>query len=65
MAKRSKRPVRVWVIGGAAVIVVLILGANGHMLHLAVSSQPGCLEATVTQSAGGADQVLRPAKAGC
>ena len=46
-------------------IVVLILGANGHMLHVAVSSQPGCTGETVKTSAGGAVQVLRPAEEGC
>ena len=58
-------PVRFWVIGGVALIVVLILGANGHMLHVAVSSQPGCTGETVKTSAGGAVQVLRPAEEGC
>ena len=65
MGKRRKMPDRFWVIGGVALIVALILGANGHLLHVAVSSQPGCLEETVKESAGGAVQVLRPAKAGC
>jgi hypothetical protein len=65
MRKRSKMPGRIWVIGGVALIVVLVLGANGHMLHVAISSQPGCAEETVKSSAGGAVQVLRPAKEGC
>jgi hypothetical protein len=65
MLKRSNRPGRYWVIGGVALILVLILGANGHMLHVALSSQPGCAEETVKASAGGAVQVLRPAKEGC
>ncbi|MCK5364823.1 MAG: hypothetical protein KAR22_17725 [Gammaproteobacteria bacterium] len=46
-------------------ILALILGANGHMLYVAVSSQPGCSEETVIAGAGGAVQVLRPAKEGC
>ena len=65
MRKRRKMPVRFWVIGGVALIVVLILGANGHMLHVAISSQPGCSEETVKADAGGVAQVLRPAKEGC
>ena len=65
MLKRSNRPGRFWVIGGVALIVALILGANGHLLHIALSSQPGCAEETVKASAGGAVQVLRPAKEGC
>jgi len=65
MGKRRIRPGRIWVIGGVALILVLILGANGHMLHVALSSQPGCAEETVKASAGGAVQVLRPAKEGC
>ena len=52
-------------IGGVALILALILGANGHLLHVALSSQPGCSEETVKASAGGAVQVLRPAKEGC
>jgi len=65
MRKRSNRPGRFWVIGGAALILALILGANGHMLYVAVSSQPGCSEETVKASVGGTVQVLRPAKEGC
>ncbi len=65
MRKRSHRPGRFWVIGGVALILALILGANGHMLYVAVSSQPGCSEEAVKVSAGGAVQVLRPAKEGC
>lgn len=65
MRKRSKMPGRFWVIGGIALILMLILGANGHMLHVAVSSQPGCSKETVKTIAGGAVQVLRPAKEGC
>lgn len=65
MRKRSNGTSRVWVIGGVALILLLILGANGHMLHVAVSSQPGCLEETVKAGAGGAVQVLRAARKGC
>ena len=65
MRKRSKMPDRFWVIGSVALIVVLILGANGHLLHVAISSQPGCFEETVKESGGGTAQVLRPAKEGC
>ena len=65
MRKRRKMPVRFWVIAGVALIVALILGANGHLLHVAISSQPGCFEETVKADAGGAAQVLRPAKEGC
>jgi hypothetical protein len=65
MRKQSKIPDRFWVIGGVALILALILGANGHMLHVALSSQPGCAEETVKASSGGAVQVLRPAKEGC
>jgi hypothetical protein len=46
-------------------ILALILGANGHLLYVAVSSQPGCSEETVKASVGGTVQVLRPAKEGC
>ncbi len=65
MRKQSKIPDRFWVIGGVALILALILGANGHLLHVALSSQPGCSEETVKVGAGGAVQVLRPAKEGC
>ena len=65
MRRRGKTPGRVWVIGGVALIVLLILGANGHMLHVAVTSQPGCSEDTVNMRDGGGVQVLRPAKEGC
>ncbi len=65
MRKRRNMPGRVWVIGGVALILALILGANGHLLHVALSSQPGCSEETVIAGAGGAVQVLRPAKEGC
>ncbi len=65
MRKRSNRPGRFWVIGGVALILALILGANGHLLYVAVSSQPGCSEEIVKASVSGAVQVLRPAKEGC
>ncbi len=65
MRMRKHKPGRIWVIGGVALILALILGANGHMLYVAVSSQPGCSEETVKASVGGAVQVLRPAKQGC
>ncbi len=65
MRKLSTRPGRIWVIGGVALILALILGADGHLLYVAVSSQPGCSEGTVKAGAGGAVQVLRPAKEGC
>ena len=65
MRKRSDGSSRFWVIAGVALILALILGANGHLLLVAVSSQPGCAEKTVKASAGGAVQVLRPAKEGC
>ncbi len=65
MRKRRNMPSRVWVIGGVALILALILGANGQQHHVALSSQPGCSEETVIAGAGGAVQVLRPAKEGC
>ncbi len=65
MRMRSHKPGRFWVIGGVALILALILGANGHMLYVAVSSQPGCSEETVEASVDGIVQALRPAKEGC
>ena len=65
MGKLSAWPGRVWVIGGLALVLALILGANGHLLYVAVSSQPGCAEETIKASTSGAVQVLRPAKEGC
>ena len=59
------RSIRYWVIGGAGLIVALIIGANAHFLYLALSSQPGCAEAKVTTSASGNQRVLQPAKDGC
>ncbi len=56
---------RYWVIGGVALILALVLGANAHLLYVAFSSQPGCAEATVTAGADGSRQVLQPAKGGC
>ena len=60
-----RRPVRTWVIGGVALAALLLLGANGHMLYVAISSAPGCSEETVVAGEGGAAQTLRPAKDGC
>ena len=59
------RPLRVWVIGGVSLIVALILAANAHLVYVAVSSQPGCAEATVASDASGARRVLQPAKDAC
>ena len=56
---------RYWVIGGVALILTLVLGANAHLLYVAFSSQPGCAEATVTAGADGIRQLLQPAKGGC
>ena len=61
----GKRSGRLWVIGGVALILMLVLGANAHLLYVAFSSQPGCAEATVTAGADGSRQVLQPAKGGC
>ncbi|MEM7224500.1 MAG: hypothetical protein AAF495_16095 [Pseudomonadota bacterium] len=33
---------RTWVIGGIALLLALILGANGHLLYVAIHSQPDC-----------------------
>ena len=57
--------VRTWVIGGVALAVLLLLGANGHMLYVALSSAPGCSEETVIAGDGGTARTLRPAKDGC
>ena len=65
MAKPRKPLARTWVIGGVAVVLALVLGANAHLIYVAFSSQPGCTEATVKAGADGDLQVLRPAKAGC
>ena len=61
----GKRSGRYWVIGGVALILARVLGANAHLLYVALSSQPGCAEATVTAGADGSRQVLQPAKGGC
>ena len=61
----GKRAGRFWVVGGGALILALVLGANAHLLYVAFSSQPGCAEATVTAGADGSRQVLQPAKGGC
>ena len=61
----GKRSGRYWVIGGVALILALVLGANAHLLYVAFSSQPGCAEATMTVGADGSRQLLQPAKGGC
>jgi hypothetical protein len=65
MTERRKHFGRSWVIGGVALVLALVLGANAHLIYVAFSSQPGCAEATVKTGAGGDLQVLRPAKGGC
>jgi hypothetical protein len=65
MTERRKQFGRSWVIGGIALVLALVLGANAHLIYVAFSSQPGCAEATVKAGAGGDLQVLRPAKGGC
>ena len=65
MPKRTNALGRTWVIGSVALILALILGANAHLLYVAVSSQPGCAEQTLKPSADGDLQVLRAAKEGC
>ena len=65
MAKPDARSGRYWLIGGVAMILALILGANGHMLYVAVSSQPDCAEPTLKTGADGTLEALRPAKEAC
>ena len=65
MAKRTKPFGRSWVIGGVALVLALVLGANAHLLYVAFSSQPGCAEETLKAGANGELQALRPAKGGC
>jgi hypothetical protein len=61
----SKTSGRYWVIGGVALILAVVLGANAHLLYVAFSSQPGCAEATMATGADGSRQLLQPAKGGC
>ena len=46
-------------------VLALVLGANAHLLYVALSSQPGCAGETFKASANGELQALRPAKEGC
>ena len=65
--RTGARAGRFWIIGGVALVLAVILGANAHMLYVALSSQPGCAEATVVRDGtdGSSAQVLQAAKAGC
>lgn len=56
---------RYLLIGGLILVLGLILGANSHMLYVAVSSQPDCAEESVTVTADGDLQVLHAAKDSC
>ena len=65
MAKRTTAVHRSWIIGGVALVLALVLGANAHLLYVALSSQPGCAEETLRASTNGELQALRPAKDVC
>jgi hypothetical protein len=65
MPKPAKPFGRSWVIGGVALVLALVLGANAHLLYVAFSSQPGCAGETLKAGANGELQALRPAKEGC
>ncbi len=65
MNRRVNLPVRFWVVGGALLILALILGANAHLLYVAVSSAPDCADEAVKVDRDGAAQTLQPAKKAC
>lgn len=47
----------------AAFCVIVLLGANAHLLYVAVSSQPDCVEHSKTINKS--DGKFRAAKSGC
>jgi len=49
-----------WVLISAGLL--LVAGANAHLLYVAVRSQPDCVE---TRKAAGEDQVYRAATSAC
>jgi len=60
-----RRSPRFWVLTGAALVLSLIVAANGHLVFVALDSQPGCAEETTLHQPDGSTQILAPAKAGC
>ena len=65
MSSRLHLPMRFWIVGSVLLILAVILGANAHLLYVAVSSAPDCAEETIKANDGGNVQILRPAKAAC
>ena len=65
MCKLDTKSVRFWVIGGVAFVLALILGANAHLLYVAVTSQPGCIQETGGARGSGVFLVPRPATDSC
>ena len=64
IARDSRRPRRRLLIGAIVVAgVLLLLLANAHLFHVAVTSQPECVPHTI--KAGGASGTYRAAKSAC
>ncbi len=65
MKRRHKGRTRLYVGLAVGLVLAVVLAMNGHMLYVAVSSQPDCAEATIMLNAQGEQQELRPAKVAC
>lgn len=48
-----RRPVRLWL--WIALVIAVVLGANAHLVYVAISSQPACVT-HVRQGEGSADR---------
>lgn len=57
--RRSGGRLLPWLLAGAGAL--LVIGANAHLVHVALSSQPDCVEHLKTQGQDGAYRAARPA----
>jgi hypothetical protein len=53
----------VWV--GVAALTVLVLGANAHMLYVAIASQPDCVAHEAPGAASGENVTFSAAQSSC
>lgn len=61
VTKRSRWPVLAWLL--AAAVLLVVLGANAHLVYVAVASQPGCV--AHLKEAGSQAGAFRAAKPAC
>jgi len=61
MAKRARWPLLAWFL--AAAVLLVVVGANAHLIYVAVASQPACV--AHMKEAGTQAGAYRAAKPAC